>query len=683
MLWDSPGSYLFTCSGEEGSPVTEVLLSTEGLPFAILPKPHMRTIVDVAVSSSGAAFLDVGGEVLVMGLNDEGQLAPGSAAPTIPKPTLLELLATHRVASLALSDHHAAAVTSNGGLLTWGSNEYLALGHSKDASPFRVLPRVPRGLPPPATALMVSCGESHTLVLTTTGQVYAAGSGARGALGLGDRESRAELCLVSQLRGVAVSSVFAGEGSSHAISVSGLAYSWGGNRRGQCGLNPRVTGHAIVLPTRVGGLPELVRAVAAGANHTLWVSRSGRLYGAGLNKHGQLGMPPPTALAPSVSAGAMQEDEPLCLHQHCPVEISIPGGLSVREVAAGEKHSLVLCVNSNVYAMGEVPCAWMTGNGTGSGGEGGSGAAVLRSPTLLEQLSRRGLFRLSSWGSSACGIRVVNGTVFSTLPGTLPKGIQLASAPLLIEAAKAAGETGDTRPLKAILEVVLGTWSGCSGSFLSTTTHPLLVETRAPGVEGGAGSSSSGSSSSGSRSDLAGGGGGVSSTPSSPSSSTTGVTPSLLEHAPEIVGAECPTLSMVAHSGIDFPGLEAAYGAILHYAPKEFALEVVRLGARLLNEIEPHAGDLREPDRLRALLPLWLCPLGAMPDLCASNTARLCRLILALPQDSRELLVAWAMDMPPALAVTRLIKPLQASITHHVRFVRAGDGGGAVHNSGG
>jgi alpha-tubulin suppressor-like RCC1 family protein len=141
------------------------------------------------------------------------------------------------VTALSAAEHHVGVLTANGGLLTFGSNEYLALGHSKDAQPpFRLLPRVPRGLPPATPVLQVSCGATHTLVLSAQGEVYAAGSGARGALGLGDREARGELTRVrGALAGVPIAAVLAADGSSHALSLSGLAYAWGGNRHSQCG----------------------------------------------------------------------------------------------------------------------------------------------------------------------------------------------------------------------------------------------------------------------------------------------------------------------------------------------------------------------------------------------------------------------------------------------------------------
>jgi alpha-tubulin suppressor-like RCC1 family protein len=250
-------------------------------------------------------------------------------------------------------------LTANGGLLTWGSNEFLALAHSKDAHPpFRLLPRVPRGLPPATRVLHVSCGATHTLALSAAGEVYAAGSGARGALGLGDREARGELTRVGGcLAGVPIAAVCAGDGTSHALSLSGLAYAWGGNRHSQFGLPcSGAAGHALLAPARVP-LPELALTVTAGKNHTLWGSRSGRLYAAGLNKHGQcgLGLPAPAPASTSASAPSTSTSEdatpPWCAQ--VPTLVPLPGAQRVREVAAGERHTLILTVSGDVFAMGD------------------------------------------------------------------------------------------------------------------------------------------------------------------------------------------------------------------------------------------------------------------------------------------------------------------------------------------
>lgn len=93
-------------------------------------------------------------------------------------------------------------------MFTWGHGNTGALGHGdnedqpqpKAVLPFGQPPRVTEGVEDPEmgkdfAAVSVACGAWHTVVLTTSGKVFAFGDGFTGQLGLEDRgdveESRA------------------------------------------------------------------------------------------------------------------------------------------------------------------------------------------------------------------------------------------------------------------------------------------------------------------------------------------------------------------------------------------------------------------------------------------------------------------------------------------------------------
>lgn len=73
--------------------------------------------------------------------------------------------------------------------------------------------------------------------------------------------------------------------------------------------------------------------IEAGGYHTLWVLNNGTSYSFGFNYFGQLGI------------GSKQAS-------HYPVEIFLPGGQAVFDLAAGEYHSLVLTGDNRVYSFG-------------------------------------------------------------------------------------------------------------------------------------------------------------------------------------------------------------------------------------------------------------------------------------------------------------------------------------------
>jgi alpha-tubulin suppressor-like RCC1 family protein len=232
-----------TASAEDTSP----------LPPAPVQRLARRTIVDISSSAFTSAALSDTGEVFLAGLNDEGQLTGagstsgagqaedggGALAATdvdhgsaiVSVPVLAEALSTHRIAQVAAGDHHTVVLSALTRLaLSFGSNEYGALGHSADAAPvaagatpspvaggqltstgpYRLPPRVVRGLGGVKLA-QVACGPTHTLCLSRDGVVFAMGSGVRGALGTGDRGDRTVATRVPGLAHVPIAHVAAGD----------------------------------------------------------------------------------------------------------------------------------------------------------------------------------------------------------------------------------------------------------------------------------------------------------------------------------------------------------------------------------------------------------------------------------------------------------------------------------------
>jgi hypothetical protein len=86
--------------------------------------------------------------------------------------------------------HHSAVATRTNAFLTWGWGNYGQLGHGDNCN--AATPRAVEALegsaalaPPGARVIpSVACGAFHTLFLSALGDVYAAGFGSRGQLGL-------------------------------------------------------------------------------------------------------------------------------------------------------------------------------------------------------------------------------------------------------------------------------------------------------------------------------------------------------------------------------------------------------------------------------------------------------------------------------------------------------------------
>lgn len=145
-------------------------------------------------------------------------------------------------------------------------------------------------------------GDEHCLILTSNGDIYSFGCGLRGALGHGDVNSYDAPKQIEALAGLKIIDIAAGTFHSISISSFGDVYSWGWNTNGQLGL-PKVAQHTFKKASeshqQVFTTPQVivleddeepVKAAFCGAKHTILRTERNRLFAAGLNKYGQLGL---------------------------------------------------------------------------------------------------------------------------------------------------------------------------------------------------------------------------------------------------------------------------------------------------------------------------------------------------------------------------------------------------------
>jgi len=183
----------------------------------------------------------------------------------------------------------------------------------------------------------VSASNGHTLVVTSTGQLYAFGDNEFGDLGSttnnGTVNPNPTPALVS-LPGATGPVVQVGAGTDHSLAVTstGQLYAFGLNQRGQLGIgtssgtsNANPTPALVSLPGATG---PVVR-VAAGNRHSLAVTSTGQLYAFGDNFFGQLGG--------ATNSGTGNPNP-------TPALVSLPGGARAGTIAAGPDvdHSLVV-----------------------------------------------------------------------------------------------------------------------------------------------------------------------------------------------------------------------------------------------------------------------------------------------------------------------------------------------------
>lgn len=311
--------------GESRPVATPVQLPMKGRSLRGLGTAWEQTLL---VANSGALWAaGVNGDHCLFKERPEGPQHAG-------KVDFLELEG-HQVEAAAGGRAHMLTILEDGErLLSWGqSNEFGQLGHGPSAALARVGPKAVALPAPRVQVRQVACGESHSLVLTVAGSIFAFGDGSHGALGLGSTASTSQPTLVDtgQIRAIPLRAIAAGAQHSLALTLSGDVLAWGCSRDGRLGLGPDF-GDVVASPTRVPNLPEPARLIAAGGQHSAVILQSNACLLTGDNHHGQLGRSPTQVEGSGVF-------------------LDLAG--SWHAVALGNSHSLLLGHDGHVYACGK------------------------------------------------------------------------------------------------------------------------------------------------------------------------------------------------------------------------------------------------------------------------------------------------------------------------------------------
>ncbi len=317
---------------------------------AVLAIPIALAIAIGALPTSLATAAPAG-LLYGFGNNQYGQL--GNSTNTMtgkanPTPTLVGLPGiSGRITQVAIGDSYSLVLTSTEQLYAFGFNIVGQLGNSTNngtinPNPTPTLVSLPAGAS--GTIAQIAAGGGQNLILTSTGQLYAFGGNAYGQLGIatnsGTVNPNPTPALVN-LPGATgtVAQIAAGESHSLALTSTGQLYAFGNNRYGELGNatnngnnNPNPTPTAVTLPGATGPVTQ----IAAGSVHSLALTSTGQLYAFGDNHHGQLG---------NTTNNGNDNANPT------PTLVSFPSGTIARIVAGGD-HNLILTSTGQLYAFG-------------------------------------------------------------------------------------------------------------------------------------------------------------------------------------------------------------------------------------------------------------------------------------------------------------------------------------------
>lgn len=327
--------------------------------------------------SAGGFFslaLDSDGSLYSWGQNSEGQLGDGTATD---RDTPVEVVVAGKTFSdISAGWEFSLALTTDGSLYSWGRNPRGQLGDGTEVDE-----NVPVQVSDVGKSFStMSAGFSHSLAITTDGDLYAWGNNSSGQLGDGTTKDRSSPVLVSEL---GFSAVSAGGRHSLALSSDGSLYAWGLNGLGQLG-DGSTTRREVPVEIVVAG--KTFSAIAAGRDHSLAIATDGSIYAWGNNSNGQLGDGSTT-------------------RRIVPVEIVVEDR-TFSAIAAGEYHSLAIAADGSLHSWGA------NSYGVNSYGQLGDGSRTDRSSPVLVSVPGK-TFSTVSAGDEHSLATTVDGSLLS------------------------------------------------------------------------------------------------------------------------------------------------------------------------------------------------------------------------------------------------------------------------------
>lgn len=279
---------------------------------------------------------------------------------------------------------HTCLVNRAGTALCWGTGEVGQLGVGT-----RRIALVPMAVTAAAPFSRISAGASHTCGVTSEGTVLCWGLNEEGQAGA---NSGAQ-CISAGLTYNCMSPpapiaglprmrlVRAGGSFTCGLAEDGVAYCWGGNRRGQLG---RTTGLASDPAGPVGSSPyPQFRDLAAGQFHACGVTTAGAILCWGWDLYGQLGS---TARMARCTTGSTVDP---CTDTPVPVSASA----TFRTVTAGAGHTCALSARGRAFCWG-----------SNTHGQLGVGSTREKAPSPVEVTGKHEFSALAAGSYFTCGL---------------------------------------------------------------------------------------------------------------------------------------------------------------------------------------------------------------------------------------------------------------------------------------
>jgi RCC1 and BTB domain-containing protein len=220
-------------------------------------------VVDIACGSRHTAVITNKGCLYTWGDKENGVAGHGDTEGHQYTPKLLERLSGKKVVQLSACGFHTGCLTDMGEVYTWGEGKFGRLGHGAERNCHS--PRLVETLLG-KRPIQIACGGFHSAVVTQDGKMYTFGGGEHGQLGHGDKVNRVKPTLVQALDGIFLKQITCGWSHSVALTSEGEVYTWGNGDHGKLGHG---NGKKVSTPQLLGKLVgQNVVRVASYNEHT-------------------------------------------------------------------------------------------------------------------------------------------------------------------------------------------------------------------------------------------------------------------------------------------------------------------------------------------------------------------------------------------------------------------------------
>lgn len=294
---------------------------------------HPKNIKKIVGGAGHTLVLDNAGSIYSCGWNNKGQAGFSNDEGTLLFRKVGGDLENKVVLDIACGWDSSAALTSEGILYAWGSNNYGQLGKQPNVLRWSHEPFSPC---PNRKIERVSMGLRHTALITDNGSVITAGSGNKGQLGVDSSSQKNSFDPTSAFREVPTINnamdVACGQHHTVVATTHGELYVFGDNKHGQLGLDPQIVPRTV-KPTKLTNIRlQADFKIYTGWSHTI-VLNNGAIFSWGRNTYGQLGCLPNERLS-SWQISRMNR---------------VP---KIQQIATGSEHAIALTEDASIFCWG-------------------------------------------------------------------------------------------------------------------------------------------------------------------------------------------------------------------------------------------------------------------------------------------------------------------------------------------